>query len=589
MTHASRRAPLLLFALVLLVAGCVEVTDCRRCDDGNPCTIDDCGTDPEQPCVHWPQDGPQPGCDQQLPGCATHVCREGVCATANRSDCCGNGRCEATEGVHACPVDCTPRCDDLIQNQGEEGVDCDGPCNASCPTCNDSQKNQGERGVDCGGPCQTPCRQNLSAYFADLNALHNTYTAVTADFSAAISRFNAGGSRTGLSSAAHKAATNLAGLKKDITAIQTPDDHGPLTQQLLATVDAHLAAAHAMEDYAKTRRDPLRKAANRHLDEAAASEKRFVDAYNEAVETANAIARHCSDGVKNQYEDAIDCGGPCLEPCQRELIVSKVVVVENEGSSPLDAVLNVTPAAIDYPPFQDVLDTSYLPHPDTIVRDVEDNVFYQYTLSLAPGQAVELRITQRLRLYRGQRVRPDMEPSFLQHYLGRRSPHPSSVCEQARLLAVPHASIHETADRFFTWIHENIQYTPNREERGAAYAYRTRQGACDEHADLFVAFARCTGIPARRVTGYLENESALTGHAWSEYYDEETRSWYYLEPTVRGSVIAHRASDARHIASCVGKRAYRCGTSYAYTYLPKPGETPRLSVREDVYLASAGI
>lgn len=48
-----------------------------------------------------------------------------------------------------------PTCSDSIQNQGETGVDCGGPCPA-CPTCFDGIQNQGEAGIDCGGPCK-PC------------------------------------------------------------------------------------------------------------------------------------------------------------------------------------------------------------------------------------------------------------------------------------------------------------------------------------------------------------------------------------------------------------------------------------------------
>ncbi len=48
-----------------------------------------------------------------------------------------------------------PTCYDGIRNQGEEGIDCGGPC-ISCGTCFDGIKNQGESGVDCGGPC-FPC------------------------------------------------------------------------------------------------------------------------------------------------------------------------------------------------------------------------------------------------------------------------------------------------------------------------------------------------------------------------------------------------------------------------------------------------
>ena len=46
-------------------------------------------------------------------------------------------------------------CFDGIQNQGETGIDCGGPCPA-CPTppsCSDGIQNQGETGIDCGGPC----------------------------------------------------------------------------------------------------------------------------------------------------------------------------------------------------------------------------------------------------------------------------------------------------------------------------------------------------------------------------------------------------------------------------------------------------
>jgi hypothetical protein len=39
-----------------------------------------------------------------------------------------------------------------MQNDGETGVDCGGPCQA-CPTCVDGMQNDGETGVDCGGPC----------------------------------------------------------------------------------------------------------------------------------------------------------------------------------------------------------------------------------------------------------------------------------------------------------------------------------------------------------------------------------------------------------------------------------------------------
>ncbi len=44
-------------------------------------------------------------------------------------------------------------CFDGLQNQGESGLDCGGPCSRVCPSCVDGVLNQGEIGVDCGGPC----------------------------------------------------------------------------------------------------------------------------------------------------------------------------------------------------------------------------------------------------------------------------------------------------------------------------------------------------------------------------------------------------------------------------------------------------
>ncbi len=51
----------------------------------------------------------------------------------------------------------TPTCNDGIQNQGETGVDCGGPCAACPPSCTDGIQNGDETGVDCGGSCPNAC------------------------------------------------------------------------------------------------------------------------------------------------------------------------------------------------------------------------------------------------------------------------------------------------------------------------------------------------------------------------------------------------------------------------------------------------
>lgn len=58
-----------------------------------------------------------------------------------------DGTCEGDQ--------CAPSCRDGIKNQGEEKVDCGGPCKACAKaTCSDGKQNQDEEGIDCGGPCE---------------------------------------------------------------------------------------------------------------------------------------------------------------------------------------------------------------------------------------------------------------------------------------------------------------------------------------------------------------------------------------------------------------------------------------------------
>ncbi len=66
-----------------------------------------------------------------------------------------------------CPV--CPTCEDNTQNQGEEGIDCGGPCR-SCATCSDGILNQGEIGIDCGGPCER-CSVRIHAQAFNWNLL----------------------------------------------------------------------------------------------------------------------------------------------------------------------------------------------------------------------------------------------------------------------------------------------------------------------------------------------------------------------------------------------------------------------------------
>jgi len=79
-------------------------------------------------------------------GSGSYALRNGASTYAS------GGSFTSSETTNFCVGGSTATCNDGIQNQGETGVDCGGPCTA-CESCNDGIQNQGETGVDCGGPC----------------------------------------------------------------------------------------------------------------------------------------------------------------------------------------------------------------------------------------------------------------------------------------------------------------------------------------------------------------------------------------------------------------------------------------------------
>lgn len=88
------------------------------------------------------------------------VCGDGVVNYQNGEQC-DDGNTNSGDGCSALclyeiPVGADPSCSDGLQNGGEAGIDCGGPCPTPCATCIDGLQNQGEESVDCGGPCP-PC------------------------------------------------------------------------------------------------------------------------------------------------------------------------------------------------------------------------------------------------------------------------------------------------------------------------------------------------------------------------------------------------------------------------------------------------
>ncbi len=84
----------------------------------------------------------------------------------------------------------------------------------------------------------------------------------------------------------------------------------------------------------------------------------------------------------------------------------------------------------------------------------------------------------------------------------------------------------------------------------AAEAFALGRGVCQDYAHLMLAAARCLGLPARYVSGYLfsptaENEDQAT-HAWVDVF-VPGRGWVALDPT-------HDIEQTpRHVRVAVGR------------------------------------
>ena len=94
------------------------------------------------------------------------------------------------------------------------------------------------------------------------------------------------------------------------------------------------------------------------------------------------------------------------------------------------------------------------------------------------------------------------------------------------------------------WVHDSLAKKTTIGIPDAATVLRTRSGDCNEHAALFTALARATGIPTRIAAGLAYVDGKFYYHAWPEVY---LKDWVAVDPTF-GQVPA----DAGHLRFTIG-------------------------------------
>jgi len=100
------------------------------------------------------------------------------------------------------------------------------------------------------------------------------------------------------------------------------------------------------------------------------------------------------------------------------------------------------------------------------------------------------------------------------------------------------------AEKLMNWIYENIEKRPVLSLPDAMSTLENRMGDCNEHAVLFAAMARASGIPSEIETGLVYLDGRFYYHAWNSLY---LGQWVSAD-----AVFAQMPADVTHIRLASG-------------------------------------
>jgi transglutaminase-like putative cysteine protease len=208
--------------------------------------------------------------------------------------------------------------------------------------------------------------------------------------------------------------------------------------------------------------------------------------------------------------------------------------------------------------------TTSLPH--TPITDPAGNQILHFVIpALPPNGSKIIAVAADLRLSDDPNPLPatDLE-RFLVPEPHIESDHPL-IQARARALRTPDPLT--TSRQIYQWVADHIEYAGYvREERGALHALQHRKGDCTEYADLFVALARASGIPARTVGGYIHGDNAVLKaqdyHNWAEFHHDGR--WRVADPQKR----AFMAKSSHYLALRIGTTGNPApwGDAHQYAY-----------------------
>ncbi|MDI6851437.1 MAG: transglutaminase-like domain-containing protein [bacterium] len=100
-------------------------------------------------------------------------------------------------------------------------------------------------------------------------------------------------------------------------------------------------------------------------------------------------------------------------------------------------------------------------------------------------------------------------------------------------------------EAIINWLQSSISKVPSVTIPTATDVLRERRGDCNEHAVLFAALARASGIPADIVVGLIYQDEAYYYHAWNMVY--LGGKWIFVDP-----IFAEFPASLSHLALARG-------------------------------------
>ena len=123
------------------------------------------------------------------------------------------------------------------------------------------------------------------------------------------------------------------------------------------------------------------------------------------------------------------------------------------------------------------------------------------------------------------------------------STHPRLAKQAQNILGDEQDALQATR-RLLNWTYTTLEKIPTIGIPTALEALDSKRGDCNEHAVLFTALARASGLPARVAAGVVYLEGAFYYHAWSEVW---LGQWVSVDPAL-GQFLA----DATHVKFLAG-------------------------------------